>query len=93
MSKPNHKRTARLLALPFRLLGGHVWTLAEIKRLPEFGGQHGWFYGLVQGHEDGTVGIAEVYPGVGYASALPLSARECWWVVRDCLRRRKELAA
>lgn len=52
----------------------HVWTLAEIKALPEFGADHGWFYGLVEdtlidpdGEEQSLVALAEIYPGTGYA--------------------------
>lgn len=45
-----------------------VWTLAEIQALPRFGGESGWFYGLVR-HEG--LHLAEVLPGYGYASP--------WW--------------
>lgn len=87
-AKVNHKPLWRAMAVPFRLLGAHVWTLQEIHELPGFGGQHGWFYGIVRGHEDGSVGVAEVYPGLGYAGPFPMTAKECWWVIRDCLKRR-----
>lgn len=55
----------------------HVWTLEEIKSLPEFGAEDGmgWFYGLVFMHDEETeqdaVVLAEIFPGMGYVLHEP----------------------
>lgn len=57
----------------------HVWSMEEIKALPEFGGDAGWFYGLVEhqaGREEKVLVIAEIYPGMGWAAADPPSAED-----------------
>lgn len=54
----------------------HVWTVEQIKALPEFGASNrvGWFYALVEDtftDEEGDkvvcIVLAEVYPGMGYS--------------------------
>lgn len=48
-----------------------VWTVKEIHALPEFGGEVGWFYGLVQDHpdedEEERIVVAEIFPGMGFS--------------------------
>ncbi len=68
----------------------HVWTVDEIKKLPEFGSENGWFYGLVEIYdEDNEVGVqvAEIIPGTGwcYVSAGKLVAD--WNQIEVDLRR------
>jgi len=66
----------------------HVWTQAEIERLPHFGNGHGWFYGLARS-ERGRLTLAEIYPGLGAAAGCwPTSPRGWWWALRDLLRYR-----
>lgn len=64
-----------------------IWTLEEIINLPEFGGKNGWFYGLVKNHETGLVWIYEIFPGMGYATALDRHTfwnLKTWrWIVSD----------
>jgi hypothetical protein len=55
----------------------HVWQISEIHALPEFGNEHGWFYGLVAGGREG-VEIAEIIPGIGWTSIDTGDMGECW---------------
>jgi len=55
-----------------RTMRSPIYTLEEIQSGPEFGGEVGWFYGLVKHHETGKVGLYEIFPGLGYANAFPL---------------------
>jgi hypothetical protein len=66
----------------------HVWTKDEIKALPEFGEHHGWFYGLVNSDEDGEqrIELAEVFPGMGWASPDPEDIAENWSQIESDLR-------
>ena len=58
-----------------------TWTITEIHSCPQFGGDVGWFYGLVR---DGwRLRLAEVFPGMGYSTAWPLGLRELRMVARD----------
>ncbi len=52
------------------------WRLEEIHKMPEFGADYGWFYGLVR--DDEGLHMAEIFPGMGYALAPPR-----WWDPRD----------
>ena len=65
-----------------RLMNRIVWELEDIKSLPEFGGDVGWFYGLVRHHEKNKIELCEIFPGLGYATAFPLwdkhEARYVW---------------
>lgn len=64
-----------------------IWTIEKIDKLPEFGSDNGWFYGLVRG-EDGSLCLAEILPGLGYAK---MNQRKDFdprlmnykWVIRD----------
>jgi len=74
----------------------YVWTLEKINKLPEFGSESGWFYGLVKNHETGRVWIYEIFPGIGYATAIDRYTfwrPKVWWlIIKDILwaaRRRK----
>ena len=76
--------------------GPHVWTIAEIRRLPDFGADSGWFYGLAR-NDDGKLYLTEIFPGIGFArpdrgrTVLPYwrdHPRAWWWLVRDTLRCR-----
>jgi hypothetical protein len=66
----------------------HIWTVEEIKNLPEFGEKMGWFYGLVRTPE-GSVKFSEVLPGYGYTTPF-LTINPVWWyrMVRDLLTYR-----
>jgi hypothetical protein len=58
-----------------------TWTSAEIHSCPAFGGDIGWFYGLVL--EGWRVRLVEILPGMGYCTAWPLGLRDLWLAVRD----------
>jgi len=68
-----------------------VWKLEDIKSLPEFGGDVGWFYGLVRNHENNKIKLCEIFPGLGYATAFPLwdkndikgLPKTLWWIAKD----------
>lgn len=64
-----------------------IWELEDIQKLPEFGGDVGWFYGLVKHHETGRIGIYEILPGLGYSTAIDkyylCRPRLWWWTIRD----------
>lgn len=63
-----------------------IWTLEEIQKLPEFGGDTGWFYGIVKRHDKWGWGIYEIFPGLGYTSAWPISSfRSLRWVIADII--------
>lgn len=70
----------------------HVWTVAEIQRLREFGHGSGWFYGFVR--DGGKLYLTEIFPGLGFAmphwgrAVLPYHPKGWWWLVRDILRSR-----
>lgn len=59
-----------------------IWTIDEIQSCPSFGGEVGWFYGLLR-HE-GKLRIIEVLPGFGYTvEPLPRNLRDAWQVAKD----------
>lgn len=45
-----------------------VWKVDEIRALPEFGADSGWFYGLVVFNR--RVYLAEIFPGLGFVSII-----------------------
>lgn len=64
-----------------------VWGIDEIKRLPEFGADTGWFYGLIR--YEGRIHFGEIFPGMGFASPWPMwRPRQWWWALRDICRAR-----
>lgn len=58
-----------------------LWTMAEIHSCPSFGGDVGWFYGLVR--EGWRVRLVEVLPGMGYCTAWPLGIADVRVVAAD----------
>jgi len=67
-----------------------VWTTAEIHSCPAFGGDVGWFYGLVR---DGwRIRLAEILPGMGYCSVWPFGPRDAWVAARDVWHTRARKA-
>lgn len=71
-----------------------IWTVEEIRKLPEFGADQGWFYGLVR--YEGKLYLSEIFPGLGFAQprrgrvvVYPWwSPKAYWQVCRDLLRYR-----
>ena len=67
-----------------------VWALEEINKLPQFGADYGWFYGLVKHHETGKVRICEIFPGLGYANPWPVyHPKNWWWIIKDIWKATK----
>lgn len=69
-----------------------IWTLSDIKRLPEFGSGMGWFYGLVR-DDSGRVRLCEVIPGMGYGAIWKRDLIRPWTIVRDIFRYQPEKRA
>jgi hypothetical protein len=67
-----------------------IWKLEDIHKLPEFGGDIGWFYGLVKHHETNRIWIYEIFPGVGYATAIDRYTfydPKIWWmIIKDIIK-------
>ena len=63
--------------------------MEEIDSLPEFGGDNGWFYGLIR--DDGKIYFGEILPGLGYCRVWPHSFKTFCWAIQDVLiaKRRK----
>jgi len=63
----------------------YVWTLDEVLAYPEFGGESGWFYGLVRDDHGSRLHLCEIFGGVGYAYAPPRwwDPREWWMALTD----------
>lgn len=58
-----------------------LWTPAEIHSCPAFGGDVGWFYGLVR---DGwRIRLVEVLPGMGYCTPWPFGWRDALLAAKD----------
>jgi hypothetical protein len=70
-----------------------IYTLEEIDRLPEFGADYGWFYGLVRNPETRRVWIYEILPGMGYCCAIDKyylkRPKLWWWTIEDIYRATK----
>lgn len=77
-------RAERVVVVP------HVWTIPEIKALPDFGNEHGWFYGLVKveykDDDETGVEIAEILPGLGWTSIDPPNVAAAWQQIQHDLR-------
>ncbi|HEY4496541.1 MAG TPA: hypothetical protein VI432_00105 [Candidatus Paceibacterota bacterium] len=70
-----------------------IWTLEEIEKLSMFGGNVGWFYGLVKHHETGRVWVYEIFPGTGYArTGWIYHPKPLWWVIKDIWRATKRVS-
>jgi hypothetical protein len=67
----------------------NIFTLDDITHLPdEFGGDVGWFYGLVKNHETNNIGIYEIFPGIGYGKIVYSWRIKIYlWMIRDIYRQ------
>ncbi len=67
-----------------------IWKLEDIQKLPEFGEDSGWFYGLVKNHETGRIWVYEIFPGLGYSCAIDryyLRRPKLWyWTIKDIIK-------
>jgi hypothetical protein len=61
-----------------------IWKLDEIQTRPEFGGNNGWFYGLVKHHKTGRIWLYEIFPGLGFArTGWIYHPKSLWWIIKD----------
>jgi len=62
-----------------------IYTIDEIHDLPQFGSDHGWFYGLIR--YEGKIHFGEIYPGMGFSQAFDSyflkSPTLWWWAIKD----------
>ena len=62
----------------------YIWTVEEIQKMPEFGGNVGWFYGFVK--YEGKLYFTEIFPGLGFAN--PVKEAMTWYSYWLTLRGR-----